>query len=339
MIGGSGLGRTWNICALVAQETAHAYGLDHAYEFSDGRPACSDPMTYRFGPFVADRTTYCVAEGTRAIELTPKLLDLLFYFLERPATLVTKEELLEGVWPDANVTDNALAQAISDLRDALDDAPNAPRYIRTVARRGYRFVAPVETMPAAGAARHAVLATPATSSSRAVAATTVDKSRSPATPDEAVADRPAIAVLDFVNVSGDPEIAWLGPGIAETVTSDLAALDRFQVVDRWRVISTVRGVNSSLREIGDAVAATFLVTGSYQRSAGHVRITARLIDLANGEAIADAKVDGALTDIFLLQDQIVSAFAKDLGVEPETTPPRLAARETSNLDAYRAFCF
>ena len=83
-------------------------------------------MTYRFGPYTADRTAYRVFAGDRTVELTPKLLDLLFFLLERPATLVTKEELLDGVWPDANVTDNALAQAISELREALGDVPSAP---------------------------------------------------------------------------------------------------------------------------------------------------------------------------------------------------------------------
>ena len=85
-------------------------------------------MTYRFGPFRADRVGYRVFEGERQLELTPKLLDLLFYLVERPATLVTKEELLDNVWPGANVTDNALAQAISDLRDALNDSPGAPTW-------------------------------------------------------------------------------------------------------------------------------------------------------------------------------------------------------------------
>ncbi len=102
-------------------------------------------MTYRFGPFVADRAAYRVTRGGTPLDLTPKLLDLLFYLLERPATLVTKEALLEGVWPDANVTDNALAQAVSELRSTIGDDPAEPTYIRTVARRGYRFVAPVET--------------------------------------------------------------------------------------------------------------------------------------------------------------------------------------------------
>ena len=106
-------------------------------------------MTCRFGPYEADRTTYRVVRDGQTVDLTPKLLDLLLYLLERPATLVTEEELLDAVWPGANVTDNALAQAVSELRDALGDRAASPSYIKTVARRGYRFVAPVETVDAA----------------------------------------------------------------------------------------------------------------------------------------------------------------------------------------------
>src|SRR5215831_21260627 len=105
-------------------------------------------MTYRFGPYTADRTRYRVSRDGAAIELTPKLLDLLFYFLERPATLITKEALLDALWPGANVTDNALAQAVSELREALGDDASTPRYIKTVTRRGYRFIAPVEAQNA-----------------------------------------------------------------------------------------------------------------------------------------------------------------------------------------------
>src|SRR6185295_15712420 len=105
-------------------------------------------MQYSFGPFRADREAYRAWNGPHALELTPKLLGLLFYLLDRPATLVTKEELLDGVWPNANVTDNALAQAVSELREAIGDSAAAPTYIRTVARRGYRFVATVDRVAA-----------------------------------------------------------------------------------------------------------------------------------------------------------------------------------------------
>ena len=100
--------------------------------------------SYRFGPFLADRVRYRVLRGTEALDVTPKLLDLLFHLLDNAGALITKEQLLDALWPNANVTDNALAQAVSELRDALGDDAGAPQFIKTVARRGYRFVAPVE---------------------------------------------------------------------------------------------------------------------------------------------------------------------------------------------------
>jgi DNA-binding winged helix-turn-helix (wHTH) protein len=272
-------------------------------------------MTYRFGPFLADRTTYRVLKGERALDLTPKLLDLLFYLVERPEALVTKEALLDGVWPGANVTDNALAQAVSELRDALGDEPSSPTYIRTVARRGYRFIAPVET----------AVESRATSSAGHAEESSVS------------GDRRSVAVLDFANVSGDAEVDWLASGIAETVTSDLAALDRFRVIDRWRVVQAARHTNPTLSDMGGALGATLIVTGSYQRSGPNLRITARVVDLVTGEAVADAKVDGLLKDVFSLQDGIVEAFARELGLPVGQTAGALGLRETSSLDAYRAY--
>lgn len=100
--------------------------------------------SYRAGPYLFDRAGYQVLRGGEVVPLTPKLLDLLFYLVDHAGTLVTKEELLEGVWPGANVTENALARAISEVRQVLGDEPSAPVYIKTIARRGYRFVAAVE---------------------------------------------------------------------------------------------------------------------------------------------------------------------------------------------------
>ena len=270
-------------------------------------------MTYRFGPYRADRESYQVLEGERQLELTPKLLDLLFYLLERPSTLVTKEQLLADVWPDANVTDNALAQAVSELRDALGDSASSPTYIRTISRRGYRFIAPVERVDAAAPAPAARTSSPHDAGSRSA------------------------AVVDFVNVTGDPEVAWLAAGIAETVTSDLAGLGQFRVVDRWRVVQAVRRTGESVEDVGAALDVDLVASGSYQWSGGHLRITARVVDRRTGETVADAKVDGALDDVFALQDGIVSAFARALGVPAPAGARRSAGRETSNLQAYQAY--
>src|SRR4051812_22614325 len=139
-------------------------------------------MTFRFGPFEADRRAYRTTRKGATLDLTPKLLDLLFHFLERPGVLITKEELLDGVWPGANVTENAMAQAISDLREALGDDAGSPKYIRTIARRGYRFIADVETVGA--------ILPPA----RVSAASAVQSLR-------AADERETVAVMDFVNVT------------------------------------------------------------------------------------------------------------------------------------------
>lgn len=274
-------------------------------------------MQYTFGPFRADRSAYQVHRDGQVLPLTPKLLDLLFHLLEHSGSLVTKEQLLDEVWPGANVTENALARAVSELREALGDRAAAPTYIRTVARRGYRFVAPVERLESAPPTPPVTV-------------------RPPHQPSEG--DR-TIAVLDFANVTGEADVAWLAAGIAETVTSDLAAVGHFHVVDRWRVVDAVRRTGPAIRDLGNAVGATLVVAGSYQRRGSHLRITARMVDLGTGDAVADAKVDGALDDIFALEDGIVRAFSRDLGVAlPEPAADGLPrSRETSNLEAYRAY--
>ena len=270
--------------------------------------------SYRFGAYAADRTAYRVTEGSTPLDLTPKLLDLLFYLLDHAGDLVTKEELLDALWPDANVTENALAQAVSELRQALDDDPGAPQFIKTVARRGYRFVGVVTPLtrtppPPAGVP-------PAS-----------------ADPDER---RRTIAVLDFTNVSGDADAAWLSAGIAETVTNDLGGLGAFKVVDRWRVMEASRRTDGSIDRMAAELGAGLVVIGGYQRHGDHIRITARVVDVVSGEAIGDAKADGPLDRIFELQDQVVAQFASELGLSLAQASGR-GARETPNLEAYRAF--
>jgi DNA-binding winged helix-turn-helix (wHTH) protein/tetratricopeptide (TPR) repeat protein len=266
--------------------------------------------SWQFGPFVADRARYRVVRGDAVVELTPKLLDLLFHLVDRPGVLVTKEELLDALWPDANVTDNALTQAVSELRQALGDDAGDPRFIKTVARRGYRFIATVTARAVNAAA----------SETRESARPSID----------------AIAVMDFTNVSGDPDSAWLSSGIAETVTGDLRTLGRFRVVDRARVLEAARRAGGSFQQTAADLDAPLVVVGSFQRHAERIRITARIVSVASGEALADAKVDGPVADIFGLQDQVVAQFSKELGMAAGVAR-KATSSETPSLDAYRAY--
>lgn len=277
------------------------------------------PAAYRFGPFHIDRAAYRVTRDGDPLDLSPKLLDLLLHLLDHAGQLVTKEALLDALWPDANVTDNALTQAVSELRQALGDDASAPQYIKTVARRGYRFVAPVHTIAVVAEAPAAI----------------------PAEPPDAT----SVAVLDFTNVTGDPDAAWLSAGIAETVSGDLRTLGQFRVVDRWRVNEAVRRTGGTLHAVAAALHVRLAVVGSFQCSAERVRITARVVDVVSGDALADAKVDGPLADIFSLQDQVTAQFARTLGFAPAWTESSGAdargakgarSRETASLEAYRA---
>jgi TolB-like protein/Tfp pilus assembly protein PilF len=250
------------------------------------------------------------------VPLTPKLLDLLLHLLDHAGELVTKEALLDAIWPDANVTDNALTQAISELRQALGDDPSSPRYIKTVARRGYRFIAAV---------------TPNAPNVRNVPNALV-------APDALGSDLKTIAVFDFTNVTGDEDTSWLSAGVAETVTADLRSLGDFRVIDCRRVRDAVSRLGSSLDAVARDVHAALVVVGSFQRQGPRIRITARLVNVVSGEALADAKVDGPVDTIFDLQDRIVVQFASEMGLKiQQTGGSRIGARETESLDAFRAF--
>jgi DNA-binding winged helix-turn-helix (wHTH) protein/tetratricopeptide (TPR) repeat protein len=269
--------------------------------------------SYRFGPFTVDAGSYRLLRGSEVIPLSPKIIDLLLYLVARQSSLVPKDELFAALWPDVAVTDNALTQAVSELRQALGDDSSNPTYIQTVARRGYRFIAAVEV----AAPNH--------------------------TPAEAVVEVPvepkpaAIAVLDFTNVSTDREFAWLSSGIAETVTNDLRATGTLRIIDRVRVVEAVRRGGPALDALRADLHLDLAVVGSFQRSGDRLRITARVVDAASGEALAEAKADGALEHVFELQDRIVEQFGETLGMpRAGTTAPR-PHRETSSLEAYQAF--
>jgi DNA-binding winged helix-turn-helix (wHTH) protein/tetratricopeptide (TPR) repeat protein len=268
--------------------------------------------SYRFGPFTVDAGSYRLLRGSEIIPLSPKIIDLLLYLVARQSTLVPKDELFAALWPDVAVTDNALTQAVSELRQALGDDSSKPTYIQTVARRGYRFIAAVE------------IAAPNQAPAEAVVEVPVEPKP------------PAIAVLDFTNVSTDREFAWLSSGIAETVTNDLRATGTLRIIDRVRVVEAVRRTGAELAALRADLHLDLAVVGSFQRSGDRLRITARVVDAASGEALAEAKADGALEQVFELQDRVVEQFAEALGPARATTTRR-PHRETSSLEAYQVF--
>lgn len=265
---------------------------------------------FRFGPFTVDSGSYRLVREGRPLQVSPKIIDLLLYLVARPSVLVSKEELFKALWPDVAVTDNALTQAVSELRQALGDDPAKPTYVQTVARRGYRFIADVErerearSGPAASASQERGL--------------------------------PSVGVLDFTNVTRDASLDWLSSGIAETVTNDLRASLQVRILDRTRIVEATKRTGTDLAALRRELQLDLAVVGSFQRSGDRLRITARAVDAASGEALADSKADGRLADVFDLQDRIVAQLSAAIGSRNDAAPRR-PLRETASLEAYQAF--
>jgi DNA-binding winged helix-turn-helix (wHTH) protein len=215
--------------------------------------------------------------------LSPRAIDLLLMFVEQPARLFTKDEIFRLLWPDVAVTDNALTQVVSEIRRALGDSPASARYLQTLARRGYRFVAPVDRVSAGRttAARPRSSESPPASSRRAIR---------------------SIKVAAFLNVSGDRTLAWLATGIGETLTNELRSLCDLRVMDRSGSAVGSRDVDSD-----------FVVVGGFQRVGQTLRFTARVVDVRTREAVAHAQADGDRRSVFALQD----ALARDLAASLE----------------------
>jgi adenylate cyclase len=220
--------------------------------------------------------------GGRPVALRPQTLSVLALLVEKAGALVSKEELVERVWPGIAVTDDSLVQCITELRRALGDDSHS--IIKTAPRRGY------------------VLHTE---------------------PPSAVALRqPCIAVLPFVNMSGDPSRDHYGEGMAEDIITMLACFPWIRVASRTSSFAYDKPVN--VRQVGKDLGVNYVLEGSVRDAGGKVRVTAQLIDAATGDHVWAERFDEEGGDIAALQDavghriyQAVAGF-RGLMVEKET---------------------
>ena len=161
-------------------------------------------------------------------------------------------------------------------------------------------------------------------------------------PIDLAAQAPVLAVADFQNITASAEDDWLGTGISETITADLRGGEQLTILPRARVYELVRTVEQQPSAPGDSLwvrvgrelGARWVLTGSFQRAGGAVRVTASLLEVATGEAARTIKVDGAMADIFALQDRLVREVAEALRV---VTRPTGAAQESGIVGAYEAY--
>lgn len=249
-------------------------------------------MQFRFENHTLDRNLRELTRDGTPVPMQPQVFDLLVYLVEQRGRVVSKDDLIAKVWGDRIVSDSALNSRINAARKALGDDGDAQRLIKTVPRKGFRFVGEVlEQAPAAAAA------------------TPVEAAAVRAAP-----DRPAIAVLAFENMSDDPEQEYFCDGISEDILTALSKVRWFLVIARNSSF-TYKGRAVHIREIADELGVGYVVEGSVRKAGDRVRITAQLNDATTGSHIWAEHYDRDLGDVFAVQDEITNAIVA--AIEPQ----------------------
>jgi TolB-like protein/Tfp pilus assembly protein PilF len=238
--------------------------------------------------------------GSEPVAIEPQVFDLLVYLVQNRDRVVSKDDLIASVWGGRIVSDSTLTSRINAARKAVGDSGGNQKLIRTIARRGLRFVGAVRTQANGGEPAHA---------SSSPAHKPHERSR-PALP---LPDRPAIAVLPFINMSGDPEQEYFSDGISEDIITALSKLRWFFVIARNSSF-IYKGRAVHMKQIAEELGVGYVVEGSVRKSGDRVRITAQLNDVATGSHIWAERYDRSLADVFAVQDEITEAIVA--AIEP-----------------------
>jgi TolB-like protein len=273
-----------------------------------------------FEKLVLDTDRRELRRGEGAVPLQPQVFDLLVYLIENRDRVVTKDDLLEAVWNGRIVSESTLISRINAARRAIGDDGDQQRLIRTIARKGVRFVGEVEE-------RQTVRSS----------SLPVEKSPTAAATTKALADRPSIAVLPFTNMSDDAEQDFFVDGITEDLVTALSRIRQFFVIARNATLRYKREL-PDVREIAATLGVRYVVEGSVRRDAGHIRISAQLLDGSTGNHVWAERFDRKLDDTFAIQDEIAREIAGQ--IEPElgrAEYDRTKATPPENLGAWELF--
>ncbi len=265
-----------------------------------------------FENYVLDPDRRELTCGSRSIAIRPRAFDLLAHLLQHRAHVVSKDDLIDAVWGGRIVSESTLTSHINAVRMAVGDTGEAQRLVRTVARKGYRFVGEVVESDAADPA----LARPL-----------------PA-PTLALPDRPSIAVLPFLNLSGDAAQDYFVDGVVEDIISALSRMSWLFVIARNSSF-TYKGRAADVKQVGRELGVRYVLEGSLRRAAKRVRITGQLIDATTGANLWSERFEGDLDDIFALQDQLTASVVGAIASQLERVEIERAQRKpTASLDAY-----
>lgn len=266
-------------------------------------------MIFEFGDILIDGERQEVSRAGTPVAVQPQVLDLLVFLAGNPNRVVSKDELIDAVWEGRAISDSALNARINAARKAVGDSGDAQRVIKTVPRKGYRFVAALADAP---------------------------EDQELTQPSERLS-MPSLTVLPFVDRGIDPEHGFLADGLTEDVVTALSKLRGFFVTDR----STTFALKD---EVGDAHAMAtemgvrYILQGSVRSAGQRIRVNASLTDTETSAQLWGERYDRDLTDIFDLQDELTESLVARLSPELFAAEhARLKRRRPKNLDAWECF--
>jgi TolB-like protein/Tfp pilus assembly protein PilF len=266
-------------------------------------------MRLFFGDCALDTARRELSRGGVPVHIEPQVFDLLLHLIQNRDHVISKDDLLSAVWHGRIVSESTLSTRINEARCAIGDSGGRQQFIRTVARRGFRFIGEVKQGP-------------------------IESKKPEGETDRARGDRPAIAILPFINLSGDPAQVYFSDGITEDIITDLSRWRRLAVRSRSASFR-YRNAEADLGRIARELNVRYIVEGSVRRLGERIRITAQLIDTETGSHLWAERFDREIADVFGLQDEVVQTIVSTLVGRVQAADAERARRKPpASLPAY-----
>ena len=272
-------------------------------------------LRYLFEEYAFDTDRRELHRGADVVSVAPQVFDLLDYLIRNRERVVSKDDLINAIWNGRIVSDAALTTRLNVARNVIGDSGEEQRLIKTLPRKGFRFVGTVGEVQGRGCT--------------AVPDSPIE------TPKSALSlpDKPSIAVLPFQNMSGDPDQDYFADGMVDEITTALSRFKSLFVIARNSSF-TYKGKAVDIKQVGRELGVRYVLEGSVRKAAGKVRITGQLIDATTGAHLWADRFEGDLSDIFALQDEVTVNVVSAIQPKLLQTEMDLAARRPNNLSAY-----
>ena len=266
-------------------------------------------LIYHFENYSFDVDRQELRREAELVSIEPQVLDLLHYFIRNRERVVSKDDLIANVWNGRIVSESTLTSRITSARQAIGDSGEQQRLIRTIPRKGLRFIGEINTaLPSENgqaAALEVSSPVPPQPEGHGQAA------KATALP---LPDKPSIAVLPFTNMSGDSQQEFFADGITEDITTALSRLRWLFVIARNSSFA-YKGKSVDVRQIARELGVRYILEGSVRESGDRLRISAQLIDAVTGTHIWAQRYDRDVAGVFAVQDDITSQVVAS--IEPQ----------------------